>query len=159
MPYLYYGDEQQIDPVFAADGEDNLILTIDADALDASNSVCTGDPLVNTSNAEFRGTVKLTPLPGGDKRYIFISGNRLYYPHASGNWLYAFSGYFFVPSVSSVAPRVRMMVNGQETSVEIEEFGADSQAAEAGIKKYIQDGVMVIERNGVKYDAQGHKLN
>ena len=159
MPYLYYGDEQQIDPVFAADGEDNLILTIDADALDAANSVCTGDPLVNTSNAEFRGTVKLTPLPGGDKRYIFISGNRLYYPHASGNWLYAFSGYFFVPSVSSVAPRVRMMVNGQETSVEIEEFGANGQAAEAGIKKYIQDGVMVIERNGVKYDAQGHKLN
>ena len=72
----------------------------------------------------------------------------------------AFQGYFKVGGIpAGVAPRVRMMVDGQETGVEIEEFGADGQAAETGTKKYIQDGVMVIERNGVKYDAQGHKLN
>jgi|GEM_PF-5089562 len=158
MPYLYYGDETLTDFVFAADGENNTILTIDADALEAE-SVWPTNPEINTSGAEYRSTVKMTSLPGGDKHYIYLSRNSLYYPHALGNTLYAFSGYFYVPSTGSIAPRVRMMVNGQETSVEIEEFGADSQAAEAGIKKYIQDGVMVIERNGVKYDAQGHKLN
>lgn len=158
MPYLYYGDETLTDFVFAADGENNTILTIDADALEAE-SVWETDPTINTSGAEYRSTVKMTSLPGGDKHYIFLSGNRLYYPHALGNTLYAFSGYFYVPSTGSIAPRVRMMVNGKETDMKIETFGEEEQAAEAGTKKYILDGTLVIERNGIRYDAHGHKLN
>ena len=158
MPYLYYGDETLTDFVFAADGENNTILTIDADALEAE-SVWPTYPEINTSGAEYRSTVKMTPLPGGDKHYIFISGNRLYYPNSAGSTLYAFSGYFYVPSTGSIAPRVRMMVNGKETDMQIESFGAEEQTAEAGTKKYIQNSTLVIERNGVKYDAQGHKLN
>ena len=161
VPYLYYGTrEDVIDPVFSTDDYYNDIV-IKADAFNTAKAKYDGDDAeFNPSNSRFQGTVRLTTLTGGDNSIIFIYANRLYYPNSGGNTMRAFQGYFKVNGIpAGVAPRVRMMVDGQETGVEIEEFGADGQAAEAGTKKYIQDGVMVIERNGVKYDAQGHKLN
>ena len=167
VPYLYYGTrEDVIDPVFSTDDYYNDI-QIKASAFNTANAKYDGDEqepeselVPNPSNSRFQGTVRMTNLTGGDNSIIFIYANRLYYPNSGGNTMRAFQGYFKVGGIpAGVAPRVRMMVDGQETGVEIEEFGADGQAAETETKKYIQDGVMVIERNGVKYDAQGHKLN
>ena len=160
VPYLYYSNGKDlVDPIFVTDEYNNIV--IDAEALNAANAKYDGDELVNTSHSRFQATVRKTALTGGDQSIIFLYGNHLYYPHANGNTMRAFCGYFKVGAQTpGVAPRIKMMVNGEQTNVQIEEFGADGEAHQTEtIRKYIQDGTLVIERNGIRYDAQGHKRN
>ena len=95
------------------------------------------------------------------KRYVFLNNNRLYYPNASGNTMRPFRGFFYVDGAGSgIAPRVHIVADGQVVT-EIEMMETDQTADEQStseVRKYVENGVLIIERNGVKYNAQGGRL-
>ena len=57
---------------------------------------------------------------------------------------------------TSAPMRVRARIDGVDQEIEITEDG-DIQPVE-NTRKYMENGILVIERNGVKYDAQGKAL-
>ena len=68
----------------------------------------------------------------------------------------AFRGYFKVEGYTGVTPRLRIVV-GEQGVTELETVTeADGNSTE--VRKYIENGVLVIERNGVRYDATGARM-
>ena len=107
----------------------------------------------------FRNTIERETLEK-DKRVIYIKGanNQLYYPSMSvDTWMRPFRGYFYLnvtPEQIQYTPaRVRLVTPDGEY---IEQAPDTDQPAAVETKKYIENGILVIERAGMKYDAQGH---
>lgn len=107
-------------------------------------------------------------LPGSSdpdwKTYVILNNNRLYYPNRNGNTLRPFRGFFRVDGVgASITPRMRIIVNGQtiETISEYpdandtEEYTEYTEPSDKNVRKYIHHGILIIERNGVRYNAIG----
>ena len=96
--------------------------------------------------------VEETKNSAANKSVIYLSGNKLYYP---GGAIYqnAFRAYFVMnyEDIYHVAPRVRLVMPDGESVEQAEEETVET-------KKYIENGILVIERNGIKYDAQGHVI-
>ena len=111
------------------------------------------------------GVLRSGTLRNDDRKVMGLANNKIWYPHSSGNPMPAYRAYFYNPSASasSVMPRVRIVVEGEgatELEVvdgELYDAGGDRQAYRAP-RKYIRNGVLIIERNGVRYDAQGKRL-
>ena len=134
-PYMYYSASTGVtNPVF-----DYVYVEEGV----TSKSVPCGD-------MTYCGILTSFTLPAHDASYRYISSNKLYYP--SKDYTLTFDrGYFKIAEAFSGVP-IRMFV---EDSM-IEE--AD-QPAEVGTQKYILDGILIIERNAVKYNAQGQVID
>ena len=93
------------------------------------------------------------------KSSIFIgSGNHLYYAKQTspGSRIRGYRGYFEIIKFNELeytTPRVRIVINGEEVM-----SSEDNDTADIETRKYIEDGVLIIERGGVRYDAQGKRL-
>ena len=117
----------------------------------------------NTSGSDlgetkFFGTVHPTALEiGQSSGFLFLGqNNNLYWPNVS-NDIRAFRAYFYSGSstVQSVHPRARIVVR-TETPTGIEQTTGDADGSSATTaRKYLQGGVLVIEKNGKKYNAMG----
>ena len=106
----------------------------------------------NVYTVEFISTAYKQVMPTG-KRTIYISGNRLYYANVDTD-IPAFRGYFNLKGgddVLHIQPRLVIAAPDGETIEQAEEAVAET-------RKYIENGILVIERNGVKYDAQVHVI-
>ena len=149
VPYLFYSTTPLTNPTFTP--------TNGGAALQLTEAIKTpGYTYGQTGSVRFTGTNRCTPLTGGDKSIIYLTRNRLYYPNKAGNTMRAFRGYFKVPAEQQgVTPRLRIVAEGQ-TVTEIEAVVEDGQ--QATVRKYIENGVLVIERNGVRYDATGARM-
>ena len=145
-PYIYYRSGTTVtNPVFNG-------VTIVASELSAADTKDITGGSVSFVNTIVR--TQLTDLLTENKRLIYINNNTLYYPKDGSNvWMRAFRGYFTLNKVDIryVNPRVRIVMDGQ-TVTEIETAGA---MEDASVCKYVQDGMLLIERNGVVYNAQG----
>ncbi len=85
----------------------------------------------------------------------FYVGNRsaLRYAKTTGTVINA-NRAFFRKSEGAPAPRrLKVMIDGVETTMQITEEGDIEQAEET--RKYVEDGILIIERNGVRYNATG----
>ena len=93
------------------------------------------------------------------KKTIYLSGNRLYYLNTeNASWMRAFRGYFTLDAeLQYLPPRVRIVLEGQ-TTTEVEVV-TDTRDNSGNVRKYIENGVLVIEREGVRYDATGARRN
>ena len=116
---------------------------------------------VTDGKVQFRNTIvreNLSP-DGPDRRKVYIYDNRLYYPNNYSTWMRAFRGYFYLDmteeEIKHVQPRMRIISGGQVTT----ELELVPDKADDGVRKYIENGIMVIERNGVRYNAQGAKID
>ena len=93
------------------------------------------------------------------KSSIFIgNGNHLYYAKQTdpGSRIRGYRGYFEIIKLNELeytTPRVRIVINGEEVM-----SSEDNDTADIETRKYIEDGVLIIERGGVRYDAQGKRL-
>ena len=89
--------------------------------------------------------------------YMGLKNNKIWYPNPSvGNVILAYRGLFRSTEALN-AGRVRIVVEG-ETVTELEVVNGEMvEATEA--KKFVQDGILYIERDGVIYNAQGQKVN
>ena len=103
----------------------------------------------------WKGTLLNDALELAD--FYLASGNTLRYASStSGTTIRAFRAYFhrLIDLNSTSAPR-RIVINldGVETTKEI---GIDGEIEDV-TRKYMENGVLYIERNGVIYDAQGQR--
>ena len=99
-----------------------------------------------------------------EKSQIFIgSNNRLYYANPAANGgngtrIRGYRAYFEILDTDFLGyysqPRVRIVVNDDKNTV----LTFDEEQTEMETRKYIENGVLVIERGGVKYNAQGKRL-
>ena len=113
----------------------------------------------NVGDTKFFGTVHPTALEiGQSSGFLFLGqNNNLYWPNVN-NDIRAFRAYFYSGSseVQSVHPRARIVVRG-ETPTDVEERIADGNASAP--RKYLHNGVLVIEKNGIRYNAVGEPLS
>ncbi len=91
-----------------------------------------------------------------EKSNIVIVGNKLYYPNFDngGTYLRGLRAYLNIKNgaeqyYSSV--RIRIADTGETISL-------DKNTTEIETRKYIENGVLIIERGGVRYDAQGKRI-
>ena len=139
-PYIYYSETGVKNPVFSN-------VTIKA--------VAENGYMAEGGMVEFRNsTVYHTIVP--DPKVVLLNNNRLYYMLGSTTYMRAFRGYFYLQQALS-APRARIVLGGR-TATEIEVVAADGQQSPQAVK-YIEDGRLVIEREGVRYDATGSHID
>jgi hypothetical protein len=82
----------------------------------------------------------------------------IYYPNSDpgqGNIILAYRG-LFRSSDPLYAERIRIIVDGEEKA-ELEIINGELQDVQE-TKKFIENGVLYIERNGIIYDATGRKV-
>lgn len=106
----------------------------------------------------FVGVLEDTPLSANDQSILFVgSGNKVYYPNQDMT-IGAFRGYFQVPVTSPVQgrrPRASIVIrNREETPTAL-----NDNAMQTNTTKYMQNGRLVIEKNGVRYNAQGQAID
>ena len=127
------------------------------------NSVTAYDNLTNGSstqgNIELLGTLRKGTLKGtaADNRYMGLKDNKIYYPNiATGSTILAYRGIFRSIDGTLNAERIRIIVDGEEKA-ELEVINGELQDVQE-TKKFIENGVLYIKRNGVIYDATGRKV-
>ena len=96
-----------------------------------------------------------------------LSNNTIYWPGNNGITVRAYRGFFkdANPTPTNTPQRVRIVVEGEvATDLEIMENGewrmenGELRMDNDNVRNYMDNGVLIIERNGVKYDAQGKRI-
>ncbi|MBQ4507338.1 MAG: hypothetical protein II970_00340, partial [Paludibacteraceae bacterium] len=90
-----------------------------------------------------------------DPKVVLLNNNRLYYMLGSTTYMRAFRGYFYLQQALS-APRARIVLGGR-TATEIEVVSGDTGDG-TQVRKYVEDGRLVIEREGKRYTAAGTRI-
>ncbi len=84
---------------------------------------------------------------------IFIVGNRLYYPNkTTGTNLRGFRAYLRIKNGTYYGGPVRIRIADTGETITLDE------EQEIETRKYVEDGILIIERGGVRYDAQGKRM-
>ena len=145
-PYVLIPNETIENPVF-----NNVKMK--AQALNYYSVPCTNIGVDNpVETVEFRNTLTRMQFANNDHRQIYLVGSKLRYPN-NGTSIRAFRGYFYMQegTIQHIQPRLRNVETGE--IIEAEEANITVET-----KKYIENGILVIERAGMKYDAQGHVI-
>jgi hypothetical protein len=90
---------------------------------------------------------------------LFVTaGNKVTYPNVTGD-IKEFRGYFHVtPSSPASGRRARACIVIRDRKEEPTALN-DNVMQNNNTKKYMQDGRLVIEINGVRYNAQGQAID
>ena len=148
-PYLYYNTT-----------------AVSADDLLFDDVVLTdGTPKdIHGGSVTFKGVVQRTQMTGENKNKLFLQDNKIYYLGSSGTVVRAYRAYFEVDEQDTPAgmqPRVRIVMHGDNaTDIEVIDMDGGTQTrSNAEVRKYMENGILIIEREGVRYDATGAKIN
>ena len=140
-----------------------VTINLSADKGDTLGSVAAYNALdgsgATQGNIELVGTLRKGTLKGtaADNRYMGLKDNKIYYPNiATGSTILAYRGIFRSIDGTLNAERIRIIVDGEEKA-ELEVINGELQDVQE-TKKFIENGVLYIERNGVIYDATGRKV-
>ena len=152
-PYILYTKEQIANPDF-----DNVNLVAIEDGQYAK-------PLTGVEGTiDFVNTPSKVTLANGEvhKEIIYIStDNVLCYPAPKPGktvTMRTFRGYFRLNCTIHHAP-VRFSIEEENESIEMQADGGEDANTMVDTKKYFdREGNLIIERNGVRYDAQGKQL-
>ena len=145
VPYLFRSSSEYGNPVFSN-------ATLHVRSAQSAGEITYG-------NVRFQGTAAPEMLnDAGGHTILGLIDNKVYYPNlTSGTLIRAFRAYFVVGGLpAGVQPRVRIVVSDNNaTAIDvIETDGADGMSAPE-VRKYMENGILIIERNGVKYNAEG----
>ena len=112
----------------------------------------------NVGDTRFFGTVHPTALETGENSgFLFLGqNNQLYWPNVA-NDIRAFRAYFYSGNntVQAVHPRVRLVVRPETPTDVIEGYNADTWSAVVPARKVLDNGNLIIERDGIRYNAVG----
>ena len=142
-------------------------VTINTDSDNGDITALTGyNDGTNRGNLFLVGTLRTGVLQGSTtgNTYLGLKDNRLYSPNiTAGTSIRAYRG-FFRSDIPVNAQRVRIIAEG-ESVTELEVVGTApsdrsdlSDKSDTPARKYIHNGVLYIERNGILYDAQGKRI-
>ena len=112
-------------------------------------------PVDQTSDTyvSFHGTFAPTELTGGNKNILFLgANNELFWPTSTGN-INGFRAYFELKG-DAVANAVQARIGRAESQT----TAIENQHSHIDNHKYMKDGQLLIERNGVIYNAQGQTI-
>ena len=108
---------------------------------------------VSTTYVDFKGTFSPTALAASENILCLGGSNSLGWPSAAGN-LNGMRAYFEIHSLPAGAPALRharFIAPGQHIPAAID----DTQGEEGRIEKVIEDGQVIIIRDGKKYNVLG----
>ena len=107
---------------------------------------------VTTEYADFKPVYATTNLEDGNSNILFLGeNNTLFWPESSTGNMKAFRAYFELKNVpANVQARIGR-AESQTTAI-------DNQKSHIDNHKYMKDGQLLIERNGVIYNAQGQTI-
>lgn len=93
----------------------------------------------------------------GPNEFYVATGNSLRYASTLGSVVKGNRAFFRKINDAAPAPRRAIIViDGEEVEVEI---AGDAIEEVQDVRKYIENGVLIIERNGVRMDAQGKRID
>jgi hypothetical protein len=96
----------------------------------------------------------------GTQDFYVNTGNTLRYAKSTGTTIKGNRAFFRTvgDALNSSAPRrVTIVLDGEEKEVEIAEDGSMEEVQ--SVRKFMENGVLIIECNGVRMDATGKKIN
>lgn len=107
---------------------------------------------IETTYADLRAIYRPTELAGDNHNLLFLGeDNTLFWPAADGN-INGFRAYFVVKGAAANAVQARIgRAESQTTAIENQHSHIDNH-------KYMKEGQLFIERNGVIYNAQGQTI-
>ena len=107
---------------------------------------------IETTYADLRAIYRPTELAGDNHNLLFLGeDNTLFWPESTGN-MKAFRAYFVVKGAAANAVQARIgRAESQTTAI-------DNQKSHIDNHKYMKDGQLLIERNGVIYNTQGQTI-
>ncbi|MBQ7698227.1 MAG: hypothetical protein IJT35_06585, partial [Paludibacteraceae bacterium] len=111
---------------------------------------------------ELVGTLRNGTLHGTatGNTYMGLKDNKIYYPNISqGSTIWAYRGIFRSKETLNIE-KMRIIVDGEDRGEII--IDADGEILDASgnaeSRKFIENGILYIEREGVIYDAQGKRV-
>ena len=114
---------------------------------------------------ELVGTLRNGTLQGSatGNTYMGLKENKIYYPNttAPGSTIWAYRGIFRSSEIldKESMQKMRIIVDGEDRGELIIDADGDILApSDAQSRKFIENGVLYIEREGVIYDAQGKRI-
>ncbi len=141
-------------------------VTINTDADNGDITALTGyNDGTGRGNLFLVGTLRTGILQGSTtgNTYLGLKDNQLYYPNTTtGTSIRAYRG-FFRSEVPLNARRIRIVAEGvdnEELEVVNGELQEDLYIQDIrDVRKYISNGVLYIYRNGIRYTAQGQRID
>lgn len=126
----------------------------DKNIVSVNGTTSVGDGLVT-----LYGIFSPTELTGGDRSILFVgaedaNGDNLFYPSVTAN-LKGMRAYFKINEEAAGAPirRARFVTDQENTAT-----GVENQKSIAERRKAIENGQLIIIRDGVRYDVLGRRL-
>ena len=143
-------------------------VTINTDSDNGDITALTGyNDGTNRGNLFLVGTLRTGILQGSTtgNTYLGLKDNQLYYPNTTtGTSIRAYRG-FFRSDIPVNVSRVRIIADGEPVS-ELQVVGTapsdwsdKSDPSYTPARKYLCNGLLFIERNGITYTAQGQRLD
>ena len=141
-------------------------VTINTDADNADITALTGyNDGSGRGSIYLVGTLRTGKLQGttNGNIYLGLKDNMLYYPNTTtGTSVRAYRG-FFRSEVPLNAQRIRIVAEGVDNE-ELEVVNGELQDNRyiqdiRDVRKYISNGILYIERNGITYTAQGQRID
>ena len=137
-------------------------MTINTDSDNGDIAALTGyNDGTGRGNLYLVGTLRtgvLVGFPFGNK-YLGLKDNQLYYPNTTSGTLMRAYRAVFRSGTPINAQRVRIIADG-ETVTELQVMNGEEDLHEApSARKYIHNGILYIDRNGITYTAQGHRID
>jgi hypothetical protein len=171
-----FGSDVQIRTLDSATVDEDFVLTLDfkkssdiypgtpvliQTSRDIVNPVFTGvkftreTPSATTkTNANFAGTFVKTALEANENILFLGANNKLYFPTASVD-IYGMRGWFVIHGVSASAIKRARIVENHNTATDIEIVGSHKKVES---QKLIENGQLVIIRDGNRYNVMGNKI-
>ena len=110
-------------------------------------------------NIQLVGTLRKGLLKGttGNNTYMGLKDNTIYYPNiAIGNIILAYRA-VFRSTIPLDISRVRIVADGEDTG-ELEIDNGELIKDNSSARKFIRNGILLIEHNGVTYNTQGQTI-
>lgn len=107
------------------------------------------------TNADFIGTFIKTSLEANENILFLGANNKLYFPTASVD-MYGMRGWFVIRDVPAGAIKRARIVENNNAPTDIEIIG--SQKAKANGQKLIENGQLIIVRDGIRYNVMGARV-
>ena len=171
-----FGSDVQIRTLDSATVDEDFVLTLD---FKKSSDIYPGTPvLIQTSrdivnpvfigvkftretpsattktNANFYGTFVKTALEVNENILFLGANNKLYFPTASVD-IYGMRGWFVIHGVSASAIKRARIVENNNAPTDIEIIGSQKKVES---QKLIENGQLVIIRDGIRYNVMGARV-
>ena len=120
---------------------------------DVEVAATVANPVATKSEASLKGAYTTTNITNAEKNYV-LSNNEIFSVGTAGATINPYRAYIQL-SGAGAARAIRFVVDGQITGVDNVKAASETEVKDG---KYLENGKIVIVKNGVKYNAAGAKL-